>query len=212
VSIRVFLLSPANCSGRRAGLLVRAGAESALAARLQTSGVPVGEAFSFVSGLYFRGKLAYASHFGRGTDETPPVRVITPTRGLVGPDTPVTRADLLEFAAVDVAAGGERYRRPIERDAEALAANLPASAKVVLLGSVATTKYTDVLLAALGDRLEFPREFVGRGDMSRGALMLRAVERDEELAYVPVRGAVTSGPRAARVADMRAGAPRGPER
>src|ERR1700757_1743531 len=55
---RVFLLSPANLSGVRAGYLLRENAKSDLASRLRTNGVALGELFSFISGLYFRGKLA----------------------------------------------------------------------------------------------------------------------------------------------------------
>jgi hypothetical protein len=69
----------------------------------------------------------------------------------------------------------------------------------VLLGSVATGKYVDVLLEFMGERLLFPREFVGRGDMSRGALLLRAVREGKELAYEPVAGAIRHGRRAAKV-------------
>ena len=62
--------------------------------------------------------------------------------------------------------------------------------EVVLLGSVATGKYVDVLLDALGDRLVFPIEFLGRGDMSRGALLFRAVREARELEYAPVASVV----------------------
>jgi hypothetical protein len=68
-----------------------------------------------------------------------------------------------------------------------------------LRGSVATGKYLDVLLEALGDRLRFPVAFVGRGDMSRGALLLRAARSAEELEYALVRGAVRHGPRPPRL-------------
>ncbi len=56
--------------------------------------------------------------------------------------------------------------------------------RIVLLGSVATAKYLDVLSGVFGDRLSFPSDFVGRGDMSRGALMLRAAAAGAELEYV----------------------------
>ncbi len=56
--------------------------------------------------------------------------------------------------------------------------------RIVLLGSVATAKYLDVLSGVFGDRLSFPSDFVGRGDMSRGALMLRAAAAGTELEYV----------------------------
>jgi hypothetical protein len=45
------------------------------------------------------------------------------------------------------------------------------------------------------ERLLFPAEFVGRGDMSRGGLMLRCVDQRTELSYVPVQGAMRRGAR-----------------
>jgi hypothetical protein len=70
---------------------------------------------------------------------------------------------------------------------------------VVLLGSIASDKYVNVLLDIFGEALLFPREFVGRGDMSRGGLMLRQVEDREELEYIPVAGAVRRGGRPAKL-------------
>ena len=70
---------------------------------------------------------------------------------------------------------------------------------MVLLGSIATGKYVDVLLDVVGERLLFPAEFVGRGDMSRGALLLRAARTDAELIYATVAGTVRRGPRAGKV-------------
>jgi hypothetical protein len=66
---------------------------------------------------------------------------------------------------------------------------------VVLLGSIATGKYTSALLEVFGRRLLFPAAFVGRGDMSRGGLLLRAARSGEELSYIPVAGATLHGPR-----------------
>ncbi|MCL4811491.1 MAG: hypothetical protein KJ061_03350 [Vicinamibacteraceae bacterium] len=170
-----------------------------LAARLRTpGGAPLGEVFSFVSGLYFRGKLAYARAFARppeGAALDGGVYVITPSAGLRTPDTHVTVEALDAFAAVDVAADNPRYRAPLERAARALDAEAGPGCEVVLLGSIATPKYVDVLVDVFGERLVFPSAFVGRGDMSRGGLLLRAVEAGEELAYAPVAGAVRRGPR-----------------
>src|SRR5438093_629722 len=71
---RLFLLSPASASGRRAEILLRDQAQFDLARRLRSAeGVPLGDVFSFLSGLYFRGKLAYATRFGEDA-----VWVITP--------------------------------------------------------------------------------------------------------------------------------------
>ncbi len=179
-SPQVFLLSPAYCGGRRAGYLLREGSTLALAVKLAAGTLTLGEAFSFMSGLYFRGKLAYAQAFGR--HETP-VLVITPTRGLLSPDTPVSADLLREFAGVDVDADDRRYRRPLDRSVRTLARSLAPPARIVLLGSIATGKYVDVLTRAFGDRLHFPSDFVGRGDMSRGGLMLRCVASQTELAY-----------------------------
>jgi hypothetical protein len=66
---------------------------------------------------------------------------------------------------------------------------------VVLLGSIASPKYVDVLLAIFGSRLRFPIDFVGRGDMSRGGLLLRQAREGQELEYTPVAGAVLHGAR-----------------
>lgn len=202
---RVFLLSPARCGGRRATTILRATGTSDLARRIHAGEASLGDAFAVFSGLYFRGKLAYARRFADPAGDVPGVHVITPTRGLLPPEHSLSASLVAEFATVDVAADNEAFRRPLERDVRALVAALPAQSAVVLLGSIATGKYVDVLLGHLGERLVFPIDFVGRGDMSRGALMLRAVSAGQELAYAPVAGSVRTGPRARRIADMRAG-------
>ncbi|MGC4085738.1 MAG: hypothetical protein QM736_27330 [Vicinamibacterales bacterium] len=69
VSGRLFLLSPANCNGRRAQMVLSPRAAFDLAHRLRSQqGVPLGELFAFVSGLYFRGKLTYARRFAASPD------------------------------------------------------------------------------------------------------------------------------------------------
>jgi hypothetical protein len=193
---RIFLLSPARCDGRRAQILLNEQASFDLARRIRSpGGAPIAEVFSFLSGLYFRGKIAYARHFARQASGEPGVFVITTDRGLMEPETPVVRDDLLAFAGVDIASGGERFRAPLERDAKRIAATLHPQACVVLLGSIATDKYADVLIDAFGTQLVFPSEFVGRGDMSRGGLLLRCVRADVELDYQSVIGAVRRGSR-----------------
>jgi hypothetical protein len=184
---RVFLLSPAHCGGRRALILLKPGASSPLALRLQAGTLTLGEAFSFMSGLYFRGKLTYARAFGQGPEADS--FVITPTRGLRRPDTLVSVELLQEFAGTDIAAGDMRYREPLERDLADLSARLDPAGRVVLLGSIATNKYVDVLVPALGARLHYPPSFIGRGDMSRGGLLLRSAESGVELAYEPLEPA-----------------------
>ncbi len=173
MAARVFLLSPASCAGKRCAQLLARGAEFALAKRVRDGGAPVGEVFSFLSALYFRGKLSYAQHFAAPGDGGAGVLVITAGRGLVDPATAITAADLRAFRRVPIDAGERRYADPLRADAEALRARLP-DAQVVLLGSIATPKYVDVLSAVFGGALCFPGDFVGRGDMSRGGLLLRA--------------------------------------
>jgi hypothetical protein len=156
--------------------------------------------FSFVSGLYFRGKLAYARRFAAAPDPHSPISgagvfVITPAAGLRTPETIVTADALTGFARVDVSADNPKYRRPLERAARALAADIGADCEVVLLGSIASGKYVDIFQGIFGERLLFPAEFVGRGDMSRGGLLLRCAASGDELAYIPVAGAVRHGAR-----------------
>ena len=196
----IYLLSPAWCGGKRARMLLSDRASFALAQRLRTpEGAPVGEVFSFLSGLYFRGKLTYARQFAR-TSEGSAALVITPSRGLVDVDTLVSREDLVEFSTIDIASNDARFRGPFQRDIALLA--LRGSAPVVLLGSVATGKYVDLLVESLGERLLFPGDFVGRGDMSRGGLLLRRAREGRELDYIPVAGAVRHGPRPPRLSRL----------
>ena len=185
----------------RARMVMSERATFPLAARLRTrDGAPLGELFSFMSGLYFRGKLAYARAFAAPPDRESAISgagvfVITPIAGLRSADTLVTIDALRAFAGVDVAPDNPKYRRPLERSAKAIAADIGADCEVVLLGSIASPKYVDVLQGIFGDRLVFPSAFVGRGDMSRGGLLLRCVSSAEELDYVPVAGAVRHGGR-----------------
>ena len=193
---RVFLLSPAYAGGQRARMIMSERAQFELARRLRSDQHPsLGEVFTFLSGLYFRGKLAYANAFAPPRAKRSAVLVITPTRGLIPAATPVGLADLREFSEVDIDAGDPRYRVPLERDVKMLAKKLSPDGQAVLLGSVATGKYVDVLLEHFGERLCFPADFVGRGDMSRGGLLLRCAVDGSELAYISVAGAVRKGKR-----------------
>jgi len=182
---RIFLLSPALCSGPRAQLILGERARSDIARRLRTpAGVPIGEIFAFVSGLYFRGKLAYARAFAAPPPRAPGLLVITPGQGLRPPEHRLTARQLRAIGGVRVDVRELRYRRPLRRDLRQLAAALDPDCELVLLGSIATRKYLDVLEPILGPRLRVPAEFVGLGDMRRGALMLRAVAAGRELTYI----------------------------
>jgi hypothetical protein len=197
---RVFLLSPARTGGERAQLIFSPKARFELARRLQRGdAVPIAEIFSFLSGLYFRGKVTYAATFMKPPPRVPGALVITSNRGLLPVETPITLGELRAFAAVDVDHLEELFKSPLKRDALALANCLPKRSEVVLLGSISTRKYTGTLLEVFGERLKFPIDFVGRGDMSRGGLLLRAVASGKELEYAPVLGAVLKGKRPERL-------------
>jgi len=189
--LTVFLLSPASCAGTRAQMLLKS-RTSPLTARLANGGAPLGEVFAFMSSLYFRGKLAYATTFGRAF-------VITPGRGLLPADVLIRLEDLRQMASVPVDEAVPAFRDPLVRDAARLRQGIAAEDRVVLLGSVATDKYVGPLLDVFGDRLLFPATFAGRGDMSRGGLLLRCARTGVQLDCVAVRGAVRHGPKPPRL-------------
>jgi len=184
-SHQVFLLSPANCSGKRAGYLLNGKSEAPLAERLRSrAGAPIGDVFTFMSALYFRGKIAYASAFAKPPQGWNGVQVIVPGRGLCPASDLIDLHALQEISKVSVDLDDRRYTKPLKRDAGRLANELGVGDAVVLLGSIATPKYLAPLKDVLGDRLRYPEAFVGLGDMSRGSLMLRCAAEGRELAYV----------------------------
>ena len=204
ISCRIFLLSPAYAAGERARMILSERAQFELARRLRNKqGATIAEVFTFLSGLYFRGKIAYANAFARPVRGTSGVFVITPTRGLIEAHARIRLNDLREFALVDIHENDPRYREPLERDAQRLVKKLPARSEIIVLGSIATGKYVDVLLRNFGDRLRFPVDFIGRGDMSRGGLMLRCAVDRQELPYVAVAGAIVNGKRPPKLAPRR---------
>jgi hypothetical protein len=199
----MFLLSPANTSALRGQLLLKKNSQFELAHRIRRQGAPLGESFSFISSLYFRGKLAYAKAFGNSPPGMPPMLALTTSRGLLSPETTITMDELIEMSGVPIDLGDSRYREPLVRDARALADQLPPGSKIVLLGSIATGKYVDPLLEVFGPNLLFPEKFVGRGDMSRGGLMLRCAESRLELDYVPVASAIRRGTRPPKLSPLK---------
>ena len=94
------------------------------------------------------------------------------------------------------------YRRPLDRDSRILSELAGTDCQIVLLGSIATPKYVDPLLEIFGERLFFPAEFAGRGDMSRGGLMLRCVSAGVQLTYVPLASAARHGPKPPKLAAL----------
>lgn len=171
---------------------------------LRTGGaVPLGDVYAFVSSLYYRGKRAYATAFAKGASVLGPL-VVTPTRGVVADETPVTLSDLESLAAGDIDERNEAYREALIRTARELDRRMGSAGRVVFLGSIASDKYVGPLGQVFGPRLAFPAAFVGRGDMSRGGLLLRSVAAGSELEYVPALSARRRGERLPKLG------PRGP--
>jgi hypothetical protein len=196
---RLYLLSPANVNGKRAQMVKRAEATFDLALRLRAQGAPLGEVFSFMSGLYFRGKLTYANAFGSSPPGLEHAFVITSSLGLVSPRKIITLQDLDALAATPISSADPTYLTRLKQDAHQLAKSAGPECSIVLLGSVATTKYLEPLAEVFGERLFFPEEFVGRGDLSRGGLLLRAAASGIPLRYVPLGSATRHGPRPKRL-------------
>jgi hypothetical protein len=130
---------PANTSAIRRQLLLNSNSEFELAQRIRRQGAPLGELFSFISSLYFRGKLADAKA------GFPSTLVVTTSRGLLSPETVITLDDLLEMSAVSIDPGDARYRESLCQDARA-GWRATTGSQIVLLGSIAIGKYVDPLL------------------------------------------------------------------
>lgn len=205
----IFMLSPANLAGERAALLLNPNAAFPLARQLRSAeGAPLGDVFSFVSGLYFRGKGMYARAFARAPEGLSGALVISAGAGLRFLHEPVSVERLRAWAAVSIDERNARFTEPLVAHASALRQALGATARFVLLGSVATDKYVRPLLDVFGEQLLFPPEFAGRGDMSRGGLLLRATRAGRELEYAPVIRSERHGPRPPRLSSVPApGAP-----
>jgi hypothetical protein len=86
----------------------------------------------------------------------------------------------------------QTYRAALRRSAKELLTQIGTDCEIVLLGSVATGKYLDILAPIFGTRLRVPAEFVGLGDMARGGLLLRCVRENRQLNYVEVASVLRS--------------------
>lgn len=189
-----FILSPANTSGRRADSLLRGTSDHPIARALNDSaGASIGDVFTYLSQLYFRGKRTYAEAFTNPRDGDAGVLVILPGHGLQDINTPITQADLRAIASVPIDSREPRYANPLVRDVERMKAKLTGEDRVVFLGSVATDKYLTILEAGLARRLYIPSQFPGLGSMSRGALLLNSVATLTELTYIRPEGSSKDG-------------------
>ncbi len=185
---KIFLLSPANLGGTRARQLMSPRASFAAAVQYRSpEGVPIADAFAFMSALYFRGKIAYARRFAAASTRIggDGIFVITPGFGLVPSDWRITNERMRKLRATDIDAAKRSYAKPLRDHAKSIAEAIDgeADAQVVLLGSIASGKYVDVLLPIFREKLLFPAPFAGLGDMARGGLMLRAARESRELPY-----------------------------
>jgi hypothetical protein len=197
---RVFILSPARSDGVRASYLFNPKTSIAMGLEMQAQiKQPIGKVFTYLSGLYFRGKVAYAERFALAASETAiGAWVITSNQGLLPLHAPIGLDDLSSFSRTPIALGEPRYEEPLRRDLVRLISGDNSSAEYILLGSVSTDKYTEAMVSILGERVLFPVEFLGRGDMSRGALMLRHSKTGEELAYAPLTSITKKGKKVAK--------------
>jgi hypothetical protein len=166
-------------------------------------GALLGEVFSFVSGLYFRGKAAYSERFGSLPGGVAGGLVMSPGEGLRFLHERVTAERLRHWAKVDVDAKNAAFTENLIGHCHELWRTCGDTTRYVLLGSIATDKYVEPLTQVFHQRLLFPKDFVGRGDMSRGALMLRAAKDGQELEYAPIKGSALHGPKAPGIARRR---------
>lgn len=181
---RVFVLSPANCNGVRARWLLRKNSPLDLAKRLRRPGVPLSEVFSFLSSLYFRGKLAYAQAFARPPTDCAGIYIITPTIGLVPHNMLIRISKLRAFSRAAIDVKNRLYCSSLRRSARQLVNEIGSECEVVLLGSITSGKYLKLLSPIFGGQLRVPAEFIGLGDMSRGGMLLRCVNDNRELNYI----------------------------
>src|SRR5260221_1049567 len=187
-SSTVLLLSPARLSGRRGQMILTPSAQFELERQLRSAhGAELGDVFSFVSGLYFRGKMTYARAFGHTDNGLPSALVMTAGGGICPLAERITLERLRGWAAVAIHEHNPHFTAPLFRQTSALLQAHDAATRFILLGSVASHKYVDPLLEIFGERLLFPADFLGRGDMSRGSLLLEAARAERALAYAPAR-------------------------
>jgi hypothetical protein len=150
--------------------------------------------------------MAYSRQFANPPRGVAGSYVITTNCGLIPPQTKFTMPELQALSKNQIDLTDKHYCRTLRCSAEDIAGKLTKQCDVVLLGSIATGKYVDLLLQVFDHRLLFPIDFVGRGDMSRGGLMLRCAADNTELEYGLVRGAVRHGTRPPKLTPRRYGA------
>ena len=198
---RIFLLSPASTDGLRAQQLTSPRAGFGAAERYRSpEGVTIEEAFTFMSSLYFRGKIGYARHFAAPPPElalgsrTTASWSSLPASGWCRRACRITPEEMKKLRRTPVDLKSRAYCAPMKKHVEQLRDLAPDG----LGGAPGQRRDRQVRgPAAAGprDRLLFPRDFAGAGDMKRGGMMLRAVREDRELSLRHPRRAPPPRPR-----------------
>ena len=136
-------------------------------------------------------QATYASRFGRPPPSLPPALVITPTRGLQSPSLPISRSLIEEFASLD-------WHRPTRafwiRSSRVRVSFVHRSSQRCAWSCSGASRRAGTSSrwrASSRAGCNYPAEFVGRGDMSRGGLLLRHAEEGRELDYVPLAAGLT---------------------
>ena len=121
---RVFLLSPARPAGVRAEQLTSPRARFGAAQRYRSpEGVTLEEAFTFMSSLYFRGKITYARHFAAPPPELAfgtaddGILVIAPGFGLMPPSWRITEERMRKLRRTPVDLKNRSYCEPLRQHA-----------------------------------------------------------------------------------------------
>src|ERR1700687_5976686 len=149
---RIFLLSPANTSGIKGQRLLSSTGESELAARLRGLGAPLGDVYRSISSLYFRGKLDYAERFQNPPRGIAGIQIITGA-GLMLPETVVTLSELRRISSTSIDAKNSQYRLPLDSALLRLREMVGNQTDIILLGSVATSKYITPITEVFRERL-----------------------------------------------------------
>ncbi len=153
---RIFLLSPANARESEGQRLLHSTAPSELAVRLRQSGVRLGDVYQHISSLYFRGKLSTHQVSAIPLSRLRACRYITGT-GLMLPETLIRFDEFRQLSAISIDASNERYRQSLIADLMRLREMAGVHVDIILLGSIATSKYVDPIANVFGERVLVPR-------------------------------------------------------
>ena len=145
--------------------------------------------------------MTYAERFGRPPPGLSGGLVISPVEGLRFLHEPVTLERLRGWADVPIDAANPRFTRPLVRARRRSRAGPRRAAPASCCWAAwPPTNTSSPCPRSSATTCCSRRTSSAAGDMSRGALLLRAARAGQELAYAPVEGARRHGPRAPRLA------------